>query len=79
MLISLSGRGLFSFALPVVPRALYDCPRARALSESEEASVEERGYHGESEQYCTLVATLVDEEHINEFEAILDDSSQEIF
>ena len=26
-----------------------------------------------------LAATLVDEEHINEFEAILDDSFQEIF
>ena len=38
----LAEASLFSLPLPVVPRALYDCLLARALSESEEASAEER-------------------------------------
>ena len=38
----LAEASLFSFPLPVVLPALYDCLRARALSESEEASAEER-------------------------------------
>ena len=38
----LAEASLLSFPLPVVPRALYNCPRARALFESEEASAEER-------------------------------------
>ena len=37
-------RGLFSFPLLVVPRALCDCPRACALPELKEASAEERGF-----------------------------------